>query len=83
MEKRQRSDRLFRTHSLVFGRPHLCSSEIGRKTDPNTGLLVKLQDDHPVNKMIRMDFHGFGPIWGPDLRRIWVGFGCVSLCKTL
>ena len=29
-----------------------------------------------------MDFHGFGPISGPDLGRIWVGFGYVSLCKT-
>ena len=32
------------------------------------GLFVKLQDDHPDNKMIRMDFHRFhncGSIWGP------------------
>jgi hypothetical protein len=37
------------------------------------GLLVKLQDDHPVNKIIC--------IWD-DLVSIWVGFGSVSQCKT-
>ena len=26
---------------------------------PRTGLLVKLQDDNPVNKMICIDFHRF------------------------
>ena len=33
------------------------------------GLLLKLQDDHPVDKMIYIDFLGFGSMWGPDLGR--------------
>ena len=28
-----------------------------------TGLLVKVQDDHPVDKMICMDVYGFPWIW--------------------
>ena len=41
------------------------------------GLLVKLQDDHPVNTMICMDFYGF--LWFgidfiliPDVGRFWL-----------
>ena len=36
------------------------------RTTP-AGLLVKLQDDHPVDRMICMDFHGFGSIGGSEL----------------
>ena len=34
------------------------------------GLLVTLQDDHPVNKMICRAFHGFGLIWCSYLGRL-------------
>ena len=49
--------------SPVSGFTSLASPSHG----PSPGLLVKLQDDHPVNTMICMDFHGFGPIWDPGL----------------
>ena len=38
---------------------------------------MKPQDDHPVDKMICMDFHGILQIWidlGPALGRFGVGF---------
>jgi hypothetical protein len=36
---------------------------LANSVQSKAGLLVKLQDDHPVNKMICMDFHGFPFIW--------------------
>ena len=41
------------------------SHELDLLVDPlgvPSSLLVKLQDEHPVNKMICMDFQRFGPI---------------------
>ena len=58
------------------------SGEVSHQpTGPGAGLLVKLQDAHPVNTMICMDFHGFPWIW-PDfetwfgliLDKVWLGF---------
>ena len=47
------------------------------RVPPTAGVLVKLHDDHPVNKMICMDFqkfYRFQSIWGCGLGRFWLGW---------
>ena len=36
------------------------AGRLGQLVGTGAGLLMELQDDHPVNHMICMDFFGFG-----------------------